>query len=59
MPYSGQRQRAFFHTEAAKKAGITASEVKEFDKASKGLDLPKTAKSGKPSFKGITHKGDD
>lgn len=41
MPYKSDAQRKFFHTPTAKKAGITDSEVKEFDAASKGLKLPK------------------
>lgn len=40
MPYKSDAQRRFFHTKTAKKAGITGKEVKEFDKESKGLDLP-------------------
>lgn len=41
MPYVSQAQQRFFHTDTAKKAGITDSEVKEYDQASKGLKLPK------------------
>ncbi len=44
MPYKSEKQRAFFHTDTAKKKGITEKEVKEFDKASKGKELPKEAK---------------
>lgn len=55
MPYKSDKQRKFFHTETAKKAGITAAEVKEFDKASKGMKLPKQAKK-KMSKGGIVHK---
>lgn len=40
MPYKSDAQRRFFHTDTAKKAGITGKEVKEFDQASKGMDLP-------------------
>jgi hypothetical protein len=47
MPYRSKAQQAFFHTNTAKKAGITPSEVKEFDTASKGLKLPKFAKTKK------------
>jgi len=43
-PYKSDQQRKFFHTTGAKKAGIKESTVKEFDKASKGLKLPKFAK---------------
>jgi hypothetical protein len=52
MPYKSDAQRKFFHTDSAKKAGITDAEVKEFDSASKGMKLPKYAKrreSGKES----------
>jgi hypothetical protein len=40
MPYSSNAQRRFFHTDTAKKKGITEDEVNEFDKASKGMKLP-------------------
>ena len=40
MPYKSDAQRRFFHTDTAKKAGITAGDVEEFDKASKGKKLP-------------------
>lgn len=41
MPYASNQQRKFFHTDTAKKAGITKKTVDEFDKASKGKKLPK------------------
>lgn len=44
MPYKSQQQRKFFHTLTAKKSGITPEVVNEFDKASKGLKLPKFKK---------------
>lgn len=44
MPYKSDSQRKFFHTDTAKAAGITGDEVKEFDKASKGKELPEHAK---------------
>jgi hypothetical protein len=44
MPYKSDAQRKFFHTDTAKKKGITKKEVKEFDKASKGKKLPKKVK---------------
>jgi hypothetical protein len=47
MPYRSEKQRRFFHTETAKKAGITAAEVKEFDHASKGMSLPEAIKHKK------------
>lgn len=40
MPYKSDAQRRFFHTNTAKKAGITSKQVKEFDKASKDMELP-------------------
>lgn len=39
-PYSSDKQRKFFHTDTAKKKGITPKIVDEFDEASKGMDLP-------------------
>jgi predicted transcriptional regulator len=48
-------QRKFFHTASAKSKGITPAMVKEYDKASKGLDLPnkiKAKKGVKPKAKG-------
>src|ERR1019366_3970967 len=44
MPYKSDAQRKFFHTDTAKEAGITDKEVKEFDKTSKGKDLPEKMK---------------
>ena len=40
MPYTSNAQRKFFHTDTARKAGITPSDVKHWDEASKGLKLP-------------------
>lgn len=45
--YKSDQQRKFFHSPGAKKAGITPSEVKEFDQSSKGLKLPKFKKMKK------------
>ena len=47
MPYKSDAQRRFFHTDTAKKAGISAATVKEFDKASKGMKLSKRKLKGK------------
>lgn len=47
MPYKSDQQRKFFHSLGAKKAGITKSEVKEFDESSKGMKLPKFNKMKK------------
>jgi len=49
--YKSQAQEKFFHTNSAKKAGITSSEVKEFDKASKGKVLPKRVSRHKVKIK--------
>lgn len=40
MPYASEKQRKFFHTKTARKRGITAAMVKEYDAASKGKKLP-------------------
>ena len=47
MPYVSDKQRKFFHTNTAKGKGITAKVVKEFDQASKGMDLPEKASENK------------
>lgn len=43
-PYKSEAQRKFFHTSTAKKEGISTKNVKEFDRASKGIKLPTKAK---------------
>lgn len=40
MPFKSQAQRKFFHTDTARKKGISAGTVKEYDEASKGKKLP-------------------
>ena len=40
MPYKSKAQERFFHTDTAKKKGITPDVVNEFDQASKGMSLP-------------------
>lgn len=42
MPYKSDAQRRFFHSEGARKAGITPAMVAEWDEASRGLKLPDT-----------------
>jgi len=51
MPYKSDSQRRFFHSAGANKAGITAKEVKDFDKKSKGKKLPEKAKKKKAGKK--------
>lgn len=47
MPYDSAAQRRFFHTDTARRAGITPAMVREYDEASKGRKLPEHAeKSG-------------
>lgn len=46
MPYKSLAQERFFHTDTAKKKGITGKQVKEFDEASKGIKLKKKANKG-------------
>ena len=46
MPYKSDAQRRFFHA-AENRGDISAKTVSEFDKASKGMDLPeKVGKKG-------------
>ena len=49
MPYKSDAQRRFFHSAGAAKAGLKPSDVKEYDKASKGKKLP--ARVGKAKRK--------
>jgi hypothetical protein len=46
-PYKSAAQRRFFHSKAAKRAGITSAQVKEWDEASKGMKLPRRVKKHK------------
>lgn len=55
MPYKSAAQRRFFHSPGAIKAGIKPKTVKEFDKASKGLELPETIEPDK-KFKMLRSK---
>lgn len=41
MPYVSQAQQRFFHTDTARRQGIGAKTVQDFDQASKGLKLPR------------------
>lgn len=41
MPYKSEKQRAWFHTDSAKKAGITQNQVNEYDETSKSKNLPR------------------
>jgi len=47
MPYKSDAQRKFFHTDTAKRQGISAKTVREFDTASKGMSLPKKIGKGR------------
>ncbi len=40
MPYKSDAQRRFFHSQGAKRAGISPQTVKKWDKASKGKSTP-------------------
>jgi hypothetical protein len=46
MPYKSEAQRRFFHSKGAKRAGITSAMTKEYDKSSKGLNLPSVVHDG-------------
>jgi len=56
MPYKSSAQRRFFHSAGAKKAGITPNEVKDFDSASKGKDLPEHVEAKKRALSKIKAK---
>lgn len=45
MPYKSDAQRRFFHTDTARRKGISAATVKEFDQASRHKALPERAKA--------------
>lgn len=47
MPYKSDKQRAFFHTATARYKGITPAMVKEYDIASKGMNLSTRVKAKK------------
>jgi hypothetical protein len=48
MPYTSDAQRRWAHTEAGTKALGGPAKVKEWDRASKGKDLPMYSKGSKP-----------
>jgi hypothetical protein len=45
MPYTSDAQRRFFHTDTARRHGISAATTHEFDVASRGMQLPERAKA--------------
>lgn len=47
MPYVSDQQRKFFHTDTARRKGISAKTVEEFDNASRGKKLPHKVNKGK------------
>lgn len=47
MPYKSDAQRRFFHTDTAKRQGISDKTVSEFDQASKGKKLPRKVTKGR------------
>ena len=47
MPYKSDAQRRFFHTDTAKRQGISSKTVQEFDQASKGMKLPRKVSKGR------------
>jgi hypothetical protein len=40
MPYKSKAQQRFFHTDTARRKGISAATVQEYDAASRGRSLP-------------------
>lgn len=55
MPYASEAQRRFFHSKGAKKAGISAATVKEFDDASRGKKLPAKVSAKQRGVKKVHH----
>jgi hypothetical protein len=55
MPYVSEAQRRFFHSKGAKKAGISAATVKEYDEASRGKKLPEKVSSKQRGMKKVHH----
>lgn len=55
MPYASNAQRRFFHSKGARKAGLSPSQVAEYDQASKGKKLPEHVKNHKPVKRGNPH----
>jgi hypothetical protein len=51
MPYRSLKQAAYMHANMGKKRGLTGKVIKEFDNASRGMDLPKTAPKRKFKYK--------
>jgi hypothetical protein len=47
MPYRSIKQEKFFHTDTAKKKGITGDIIRDWDNASRGMKLPDRAKKKK------------
>lgn len=47
MPYRSEAQRRFFHTDTARRQGISQGTVREFDSATRGRRLPERATSGR------------
>lgn len=50
MPYVSDKQRRFFHTDAARKKGITPEMVAEYDEASRGQKHAARALPGLPTI---------
>lgn len=63
MPYASDRQRKFFHTENARRAGITPAMVREYDDASRAekngaaYGVPKAPSLPKPPGTSATTLG--
>lgn len=56
MPYKSDAQRRWAHSEAGVKA-LGPGKVKEFDEASKGMDLPERVKKKLGAMKREAQKG--
>jgi hypothetical protein len=56
MPYKSAAQRRFFHSAGAKRAGISAATVREFDETSRGQKVPEHVKERKRFHKFVRNK---
>lgn len=54
MPFVSDRQRRFFHTESARKHGITPAMVREYDDASRDQRIPERAEKHAATGVGAT-----
>jgi hypothetical protein len=54
--YKSDAQRRYFHTDTARRKGITPEVVEEYDEASKGMHLPERKERPKESLSQFREK---